>query len=85
MLEVNATEFKGQFGQYMDSAGQQSIRINKSGRPIAVMLPEEEYEYFQMLEDAYLGVQAQMAADAGEFVSHEEVMQIIHDRLASGE
>jgi len=85
MRNVNATDLKSHFGEFLDLAREEPIGIRKSGKSVAVMLSGEEFEYYQALEDAYLGIQAEQAIERGDFVSHADAMRIINDRLARGE
>ncbi|MCA9215585.1 MAG: type II toxin-antitoxin system Phd/YefM family antitoxin [Planctomycetales bacterium] len=84
MLEVNATEFKTQFGRFLDLARDEFVHIRRSGKPAAVMLSDEDFEYYQALEDAFLGVQAELALKRGDFVDEVEAMRIINERLNAG-
>lgn len=43
MIEVNATEFKNNLGQYLQKIYRDPVVVNKMGRPTAVLLSYEEY------------------------------------------
>ena len=85
MREANASDVKNRFGEYLDLARDEAVRIQRSGKPAAIMISPEEYEHFQALEDAYWGAQAAAAVELGEFISHEEAMRRINERLSGGE
>ena len=44
MKEVAARDAKNRFGQLLDAAQREPVRITRSGRGIAVMLSVEQYE-----------------------------------------
>ena len=44
MESIGATEASNRFGGLLDSARYQPIKIEKQGRPVAVMMAIEEYE-----------------------------------------
>ena len=54
-----AAEAKQSFGQLLDDAQHDPVRIERNGRPVAVVLSMAEYELFRRLEDAYWGQRAQ--------------------------
>ena len=64
MREVNATDFKNQFAEFLDLTKDEAIGIRKSGKLTAVMVSAEEYEHLRRLEDAYWVARA-VAACAG--------------------
>ena len=44
MKEVNARTAKNQFGQLLDSAQRGPVRVTRRGRPVGVLLSEEQYQ-----------------------------------------
>lgn len=82
MREMNASEAKGRFGEMLDLTRQEPIAISRAGRRVAVMLSAEEYEQLQVLEDAYWGAMAEGAARHGRFLSPEESLQFLQERMA---
>ena len=62
---VAAAEAKQSFGRLLDDAQHDPVRIERNGRPVAVVLSMAEYELFQRLEDAYWGQQAEAAMKEG--------------------
>jgi len=81
MREVNATDMKNQFGEFLDLARNEPIGIRKSGKLTAVVISAEEYEHYQKLEDAYWAARAEAAEKRGEWVGHEAAMRVLTDRL----
>lgn len=43
MIEVNATEFKNNLGQFLQKIYREPVVVHKMGRPTAVLLSYEEY------------------------------------------
>ena len=81
MREVNATDMKNQFGEFLDLARDEPVGIRKSGKLTAVMVSADEYEHLQKLEDAYWVARAQAAEQQGQWVGHDEAMRLLTDRL----
>lgn len=68
---MNATEAKNKFGELLDFAKTRPMKIEKNGRPVAVVISAEEFERFEALEDAWWAKQAEEAAKEG-FLGQEE-------------
>jgi antitoxin Phd len=81
MREVNATDLKNQFGEFLDLARDEPVGIRKSGKLTAVMLSAEEYEHLQRLEDGYWVARAEAAEARGQWVGHDEAFQHLASRL----
>ncbi len=81
MRQVNSTDFKNHFGEFLDLAKTEPITIGKSGKPIAVVMSVEEYEELQGLVDAYWRARAEAAEAAGKWVEPDEAMRILTSRL----
>ena len=64
-MKTTATQIKNHFGQYLDEAILGPVFIEKTGRPVAVMLSAKEYERLTGLEDAYWAGKALKAEKAG--------------------
>lgn len=43
MAEINATDAKNRFGQVLEMAQAEPVRIQKNGRDVAVVLSAEQY------------------------------------------
>jgi prevent-host-death family protein len=81
MREVTATDIKNHFGEFLDLAREEPVGIRKSGKVSVVMVPVEEYDHLQKLEDAYWIARAEAAESSGDWVSHEEATRLLADRL----
>ncbi len=62
---MNATEAKNKFGELLDFAKTRPMKIEKNGRPVAVVISAEEYERLESIEDAWWGRQAEEALQGG--------------------
>jgi prevent-host-death family protein len=85
MREVNATDVKNQFGEFLDLAREEPIGIRKSGKLTAVMLSADQFDHFQRLEDAYWIARAEAAEKSGQWIGHDEAMRILTERLKQAE
>ena len=81
MRQINSTDFKNHFGEFLDLAKDEPITIGKSGKAIAVVMSVEEYEELQRLEDAYWRARAEAAEAAGQWVDPDEAMRVLTRRL----
>ena len=80
-MQVNTTDFKNHLGEYLDMAKEQPVVVRKSGKPIAVVLNADEYDYLQGLEDQYWIARAEAAEAGGEWISHDEAVRLLAARL----
>jgi len=48
MQSIAAKEAKVHFGELMDTVQREPVSIKKYGRPVAVMMSEEEYKQFKL-------------------------------------
>lgn len=85
MRQVNATDFKNHFGEFLDMARDEPVQVRRTGRAVAVLLSWEEYEHLQSLEDAYWVARAKAAEESGTFLSHEESIKLLNDLLIRAE
>ena len=53
MLQVNSTDFKTNFGDFVDRAREQPIEVLRGSKPVGIFLSPDEYAHLQRLEDAY--------------------------------
>ena len=58
MTTMTATEAKSRFGELVEKAQIEPIRVSKSGRDAVVILSAEEYDRLSELDDRYWGEQA---------------------------
>jgi len=81
MRQINSTDFKNHFGEFLDLAKDEPITIGKSGKPVAVVMSAAEYEHLQGLDDAYWKARAEAAEEAGQWVDSDKAMRILTSRL----
>jgi prevent-host-death family protein len=79
-MTATATEVKNRFGEFLERAQREPVVVEKSGRPVVVLMAHDEYERFQALEDRYWGERAREAAKSG-YVGHETAMAVLMQRL----
>lgn len=65
MKTATATEIKNRFGEYLQFAIREPVLIEKTGKPVAVLLSIDDYERLSALEDAYWIMKAQKAEAEG--------------------
>jgi antitoxin Phd len=65
MKSMAAREAKNRFGEVLDIAQREPVRIEKKGRPVAVVLSTEAYERFEALEEEVWLSRARAAAAEG--------------------
>lgn len=65
MRTLTATEIRHKFGEVVEGLKTEPVLVEKSGRPVAVILSYEAYERLQALEDAWWGEQAHQAVMEG--------------------
>jgi prevent-host-death family protein len=54
-LEIlNASEAKREFGDLLLKAQSAPVRINKNGKPVAVVISATDYEQLEVLKEEYL-------------------------------
>jgi prevent-host-death family protein len=81
MRQINSTEFKNHFGEFLEMAMDEPVAVSKSGKPAVVVVPADEYDHFQRLEDAYWVARAETAESTGEWVGADEAMRALTERL----
>ena len=79
-MQVNVTDFKNHLGECLDRAKEEPVIVRKAGKPIAVVLNADEYDYLQGLEDQYWIIRAEASEASGTRVSHEEAMRMLAAR-----
>lgn len=85
MRQVNSTDFKNHFGEFLDLARDEPVAVNKSGKPVAVLVSTEEFEYLQRLEDLYWIARARAAEAKGEWLSHDDAVKLLLEPLSRTE
>jgi prevent-host-death family protein len=81
MRQVNATDFKTHFGDFVDLVRDEAIEVRRGSKPVGVFVSPEEYEHLQRLEDAYWVARAAAAEAEGKWIGHEEAMRMLTDKL----
>lgn len=81
MRRVNARDFAAQFEEFVDLARHEPIAVLRDGKPVGVFLSPQEYEHLQRLEDAHWAAKAQAATGRHDFLSPEETMHGVNERL----
>jgi prevent-host-death family protein len=54
MIILNASDAKREFGDVLLKAQKAPVRINKNGKPVAVVVSATEYEQLEALREAHL-------------------------------
>jgi len=67
MKTASATDVKNRFGEYLHDTVKEPVIIEKTGRPVAVMISMEEFQRFQAMEDAFW-IQKAEEAEAGGYL-----------------
>ena len=62
---IPATQAKTAFAEMIDAARKEPVTITRNNRPVAIVISPEEYERFEMLDDAYWGERAKEAGEGG--------------------
>lgn len=85
MQHISSSQFKNQLGEYLAASRDEPITVEKSGRPVAVILSPAEYEHLQRLEELYWIARAEAAEAAGEWVGHDDAVRLLVGRLRQSE
>ena len=80
MKTMAAKEAKQSFGQLLDDAQREPVRIERNGRPVAVVISAAEFERFEALEDAHWGRLAEEASKEG-YAGPEESEKLLNELL----
>jgi antitoxin Phd len=60
-MHVSATELKNKLGQYIEAAITEPVIVEKSSRPVSVVISYQEFQRFLGLEDELWGLRAREA------------------------
>ena len=82
MRQVNATDFKTHFGEFASLVRDEPIEVLRGSKPVGVFLSPEEYDHLQRLDDAYWAAQAAAVVERGDFLTPEETMRWVNERLS---
>ncbi|NEN97123.1 MAG: type II toxin-antitoxin system prevent-host-death family antitoxin [Moorea sp. SIO1F2] len=78
MKNLGASEAKNRFGELLDLARREPVKITKKGRNVAVVISIEEFERFLELEDELIAIKAKQAQQEG-FIGLSESEQLLED------
>ena len=53
MRQVNSTDFKTHFGEFVDLVREEPIEVLRGNKPVGVFVSSVEYAHLKQLEDAY--------------------------------
>ncbi len=65
MKTVTATELKTKTGETLDAAQKEPVTIEKNGRPVAVIVPQADYDRLMKLENDYWLARVEAAEKSG--------------------
>lgn len=77
---MSASEAKNNFGDLIESARSNPVKIERNGRPVVVVISAEEFDRLEALEDMWWGKQAEEAIKEG-FLSEEESEKFLAEML----
>ena len=78
-MKTTATDIKNHFGQYLEESILEPVFIEKTGRPVAVMLSVKEYARLITLEDAYWAQKAALAEKTG-YIGKKESAEFLKSK-----
>lgn len=55
MRQVNSTDFKNHFGEFVDLVRDEPIEVLRGTKAVGVFISRDEFEHLQAIEDAYWG------------------------------
>jgi len=76
-MNITATEFKHQVGQYLESSFLQPVIVENQGRPLAVVISYSDYERFLAMEDAFWAHRALEAKAKGHFLGENSLEELL--------
>jgi len=80
MKIISSTECKTRLGEYLETVRSEPITIEKTGRPVAVLLSQAEYERLVSLENAYWRERAKEAEESG-YIGSEKSAKLLSKAL----
>jgi len=84
MTTLNASEAKREFGDVLLKAQKAPVKINKNGKPVAVVISASEYEQLEALRDDHLKAEiSEGSADleAGNVTNGIDVLKRLRKRV----
>ncbi|MGB6975848.1 MAG: type II toxin-antitoxin system Phd/YefM family antitoxin [Gammaproteobacteria bacterium] len=76
MQHTSATNLKNHLGQYLETAIKETVIVEKSGRPISVLMSYEEFQRLSELEDQLWAMRALKAEKDG-YLGVEESVELL--------
>ncbi len=80
MKTVTATELKTKTGETLDAAQKEPVTIEKNGRPIAVIVPQADYERLIRMENDYWLTRVESAEKSG-YIGTESTTNFFRETL----
>ena len=80
MKTLTATELRHKFAEVLEGLKVEPVLVEKSGRPVAVVVSYQMFERMQELEDAWWGARAKEAVAEG-LLTPEDTMSWIRERM----
>jgi prevent-host-death family protein len=68
---MSASEAKNNFGDLIESARSNPVKIERNGRPVVVVISAEEFDRLEALEDSWWANEAQKAMTEGTIGTEE--------------
>ena len=81
MKTITATELKNKTSETIATAQHEPIAIEKNGRPVAVLMPQADYERLTNLENKYWLARLEDAEKSG-YIGTEATANFFRDVLA---
>ena len=81
MRQVNATDFKTHFGDFVDLVRDEAIEVLRGSKPVGVFISRDEYDHLQSLDDAYWIARARAAEADGRWLGHDEAVRALTEHL----
>ncbi|NOR43557.1 MAG: type II toxin-antitoxin system prevent-host-death family antitoxin [Gammaproteobacteria bacterium] len=84
MSALSASDAKREFGEVLLKAQKAPVKINKNGKPVAVVVSAVEYEQLEAYRDEYLKAEIEAGIadlDAGNVSEGVEVLKRLRKRI----
>jgi len=84
MKTLNASDAKREFGELLLNAQKEPVKINKNGKPVAVVISIDDYEDMMTRKEQQLVADIQKGLDdmtLGKVKPAEDVFQQLHARI----
>ena len=84
METLNASDAKREFGEVLLKAQKEPVRINRNGKPVAVMMSALEFEQLQALKEECLKREVQKglaSLETGNVIESDAVISALRKRI----